>query len=173
MRLTTKGRHAIDAMIELALRRHRDTVKLAEIADRQRVSISYLELLFAKLRRGGLVSSVRGPGGGYRLARPTEAISMADIINAVDGSRIADAGVVEPPMAADGGPCRTDILWAGLAAAVHEYLKAVTLADFAEPAEFDAVGHPAAGGLAHPLSDLVGIPAIGRGVPEANRSIAP
>ena len=84
MRLTTKGRFAVTAMIDLALRQHTGPVTLAGIADRQRISLSYLEQLFGKLRRNHLVASVRGPGGGYCLAKPMTQVSVADIIQAVD-----------------------------------------------------------------------------------------
>ena len=84
MRLTTKGRFAVTAMMDLALRGGAGPVTLAEISARQRISLSYLEQLFGKLRRHGLVSSVRGPGGGYRLAKPTQEVAVADIILAVD-----------------------------------------------------------------------------------------
>ena len=84
MRLTTKGRFAVTAMLDLALRHQQGPVTLAGIGVRQRISLSYLEQLFGKLRRQALVESVRGPGGGYRLGRPTEKISIADIILAVD-----------------------------------------------------------------------------------------
>ena len=84
MRLTTKGRFAVTAMVDLAMRQQRGPVTLAAISERQRISLSYLEQLFGKLRRHKLVSSVRGPGGGYNLAQPAQAISVADIVTAVD-----------------------------------------------------------------------------------------
>src|SRR5437879_9151313 len=84
MRLTTKGRFAVTAMVDLALRQNRGPVTLAAISERQHISLSYLEQLFGKLRRATLVSSVRGPGGGYNLARGLQEISVADIVTAVD-----------------------------------------------------------------------------------------
>ena len=84
MRLTTKGRFAVTAMVDLALRQNRGPVTLAAISDRQHISLSYLEQLFGKLRRAKLVSSVRGPGGGYNLAQPAPAITVASIVSAVD-----------------------------------------------------------------------------------------
>src|SRR5690349_24525252 len=84
MRLTTKGRFAVTAMIDLAMHHGSGPVTLAEISGRQKISLSYLEQLFGKLRRHGLVDSVRGPGGGYNLARPAVEVSVADIITAVD-----------------------------------------------------------------------------------------
>lgn len=84
MRLTTKGRFAVTAMIDLALRQHEGPVTLAGISERQNISLSYLEQLFGKLRRHHLVTSVRGPGGGYCLARDMESIAVADVIRAVE-----------------------------------------------------------------------------------------
>src|SRR5258708_12004953 len=84
MRLTTKGRFAVTAMVDLALRQNRGPVTLAAISERQHISLSYLEQLFGKLRRAKLVSSVRGPGGGYNLAQPAQAITVASIVTAVD-----------------------------------------------------------------------------------------
>src|SRR4051812_50142068 len=84
MRLTTKGRFAVTAMVDLAMRQNRGPVTLAAISERQHISLSYLEQLFGKLRRSKLVSSVRGPGGGYNLAQPTQQITVADIVTAVD-----------------------------------------------------------------------------------------
>src|ERR1035437_1986598 len=86
MRLTTKGRFAVTAMVDLAMSRGKHPVSLVAISQRQKISLSYLEQLFGKLRRRELVDSVRGPGGGYRLARSSEKISVADIILAVDES---------------------------------------------------------------------------------------
>ena len=86
MRLTTKGRFAVTAMLDLALHGSKGPVTLAGISDRQKISLSYLEQLFGKLRRGGLVESVRGPGGGYHLAREASRVTVADIINAVEES---------------------------------------------------------------------------------------
>ena len=84
MRLTTKGRFAVTAMVDLAMRQNRGPVTLAAISERQHISLSYLEQLFGKLRRAKLVSSVRGPGGGYNLAQPTQSVTVADIVTAVD-----------------------------------------------------------------------------------------
>ena len=84
MRLTTKGRFAVTAMVDLAMRQNRGPVTLAAISERQHISLSYLEQLFGKLRRAKLVSSVRGPGGGYNLAQATQSITVADIVTAVD-----------------------------------------------------------------------------------------
>ena len=97
MRLTTKGRFAVTAMVDLALRQNRGPVTLAAISERQHISLSYLEQLFGKLRRAKLVSSVRGPGGGYNLARGTQEISVADIVGRVEQIlRRPEAGALTP-----------------------------------------------------------------------------
>jgi Rrf2 family transcriptional regulator, iron-sulfur cluster assembly transcription factor len=128
MRLTTKGRFAVTAMIDLALRQHAGPVTLAGIAERQNISLSYLEQLFGKLRRHQLVSSVRGPGGGYCLAKPLDAISVADIIHAVDealdATRCGGKGNCE-----DDHPCMTHTLWTSLNQRMLDYLKAVKLSE--------------------------------------------
>ncbi|MRR49818.1 MAG: Fe-S cluster assembly transcriptional regulator IscR [Rhodocyclaceae bacterium] len=129
MRLTTKGRFAVTAMIDLALRQHTGPVTLAGISERQKISLSYLEQLFGKLRRNKLVASVRGPGGGYCLAMPLEAVSVADIIRAVDEpmdvTNCGGLGNCEE----DGTPCMTHELWISLNQKIHDYLVSVNLAD--------------------------------------------
>jgi Rrf2 family iron-sulfur cluster assembly transcriptional regulator len=128
MRLTTKGRFAVTAMMDLALRGGNDPVTLAEISARQHISLSYLEQLFGKLRRQALVNSVRGPGGGYRLAKPTQEICVADIILAVDEPIDAtQCGGKENCQ--DDRKCLTHDLWAKLNDHIFGYLRAVTLAE--------------------------------------------
>jgi Rrf2 family iron-sulfur cluster assembly transcriptional regulator len=128
MRLTTKGRFAVTAMVDLAMRQTRGPVTLAAISERQHISLSYLEQLFGKLRRRKLVSSVRGPGGGYRLAQPMQGISVADIVIAVDEPLDAtQCGGKEN--CADDKRCMTHELWATLNRKMHEYLSSVSLAD--------------------------------------------
>ena len=128
MRLTTKGRFAVTAMLDLALRHRHGPVTLAGIGARQNISLSYLEQLFGKLRRRALVQSVRGPGGGYRLARPTEKVSVADIILAVDEPLDAtQCGGMEN--CRDEERCMTHNLWATLNEKLYEYLHSVTLQD--------------------------------------------
>lgn len=128
MRLTTKGRFAVTAMMDLALRGGNDPVTLAEISARQHISLSYLEQLFGKLRRQALVNSVRGPGGGYRLAKPTHEICVADIILAVDEPIDAtQCGGKENCQ--DDRKCLTHDLWAKLNDHIFGYLRAVTLAE--------------------------------------------
>jgi len=128
MRLTTKGRFAVTAMLDLALRHQHGPVSLAGIGERQRISLSYLEQLFGKLRRHALVESVRGPGGGYRLGRPTENLSVADIILAVDEP--LDATLCRGmENCQEDKRCMTHNLWAALNDKLHEYLSSVTLQD--------------------------------------------
>lgn len=129
MRLTTKGRFAVTAMIDLALRQHEGPVTLAGISERQSISLSYLEQLFGKLRRCKLVSSVRGPGGGYCLARDADAISIADIIKAVDEVLDATSCGGKGDCEADQMPCMTHKLWSTLNAKMYEYLGSVSLGD--------------------------------------------
>jgi len=126
MRLTTKGRFAVTAMIDLALRDGQGPVTLAGISERQRISLSYLEQLFGKLRRNKLVDSVRGPGGGYRLAKPMGEVSVVDIILAVDEPIDAtQCGGKEN--CHDDQRCMTHDLWANLNAKIYDYLTLVTL----------------------------------------------
>jgi Rrf2 family iron-sulfur cluster assembly transcriptional regulator len=128
MRLTTKGRFAVTAMIDLALRQHEGPVTLAGIAERQRISLSYLEQLFGKLRRHQLVASVRGPGGGYCLAKSMETVSVADIIRAVDEPLDATSCGGKANCHGDERPCMTHDLWTKLNERMYEYLSSVDLA---------------------------------------------
>lgn len=126
MRLTTKGRFAVTAMIDLAICSGDDPVTLAGISERQKISLSYLEQLFGKLRRNNLVESVRGPGGGYCMARPMQQITVADIVRAVDESFDAtQCGGREN--CKDDNRCMTHELWSTLNAKMYEYLTSVTL----------------------------------------------
>ena len=128
MRLTTKGRFAVTAMIDLALREHSGPVALAAISARQQISLSYLEQLFGKLRRHELVESTRGPGGGYSLGRKAEDITVADIIVAVDAEIDATGcGGGENCMGDESGRCMTHDLWASLNAKMLEYLNSISL----------------------------------------------
>jgi Rrf2 family iron-sulfur cluster assembly transcriptional regulator len=131
MRLTTKGRFAVTAMIDLALHHGNGPVTLAEISGRQRISLSYLEQLFGKLRRHRLVESVRGPGGGYHLARDLGEVSVADIILAVDEPIDAtQCGGKENCQ--DDQKCLTHDLWAALNERIFDYLGAVSLRQLVE-----------------------------------------
>lgn len=131
MKLSTKGRYAVMAMVDLASNSKGQPVALADIAERQEISLSYLEQLFAKLRKGGLVKSVRGPGGGYLLAHTVEESRVSDIILAVDEP-------IRATRCAPGSPtgcrinksrCLTHDLWEELGNQIHLYLSSVTLAD--------------------------------------------
>jgi len=131
MRLTTKGRFAVTAMLDLALYANNGPVTLANISERQKISLSYLEQLFGKLRRNQLVQSVRGPGGGYNLAKPAAQLNVADIIVAVEeqiDSRQCEGR--EPCMGEK--RCMTHDLWESLNETVLNYLSGVTLADLVQ-----------------------------------------
>jgi Rrf2 family iron-sulfur cluster assembly transcriptional regulator len=128
MKLTTKGRYAVTAMLDLALRYEQGAVTLADIAGRQGISLSYLEQLFAKLRRSGLVDSVRGPGGGYNLAMAPAKISIAAIVIAINEN--IDATRCNGDKNCHGEErCLTHYLWEDLSARIHEFLNGITLAD--------------------------------------------
>jgi Rrf2 family iron-sulfur cluster assembly transcriptional regulator len=131
MRLTTKGRFAVTAMMDLALRGDEGPVALASVSERQKISLSYLEQLFGKLRRYNLVDSVRGPGGGYCIARPLDTVTVADIVRAVDEPLDAtQCGGRENCL--DDNRCMTHDLWAALNAKMYDYLSSVTLAGLVE-----------------------------------------
>ena len=135
MKLSSKGRYAVMAMVDLTHHTREAArpkpVPLADIAGRQEISLSYLEQLFGRLRRGGLVRSVRGPGGGYLLARPGEQIRVADVILAVDEPIKATRCKQGSPKGCLGksGRCLTHDLWEELGHQIHLYLSAVSLAD--------------------------------------------
>lgn len=126
MRLTTKGRYAVTAMLDIALHYERGPVSVAEVAERQGISGAYLEQLFSKLKRAGLLRSVRGPGGGYELARTLPEISVAHIIGAVgegvDATRCHGAADCQ-----DGATCLTHDLWTALSNRIDEFLSDISL----------------------------------------------
>ena len=136
MRLTTKGRFAVTAMIDLALRQGKGPVTLSGISQRQAISLSYLEQLFGKLRRHEIVESIRGPGGGYSLARRADKVTVADIIIAVDEPLDAtQCGGKENCHGADaatGARCMTHELWATLNEKMVDYLDSVSLQDLVD-----------------------------------------
>lgn len=138
MRLTTKGRYAVTAMLDLALHKQQGPVSLAEISQRQAISLSYLEQLFAKLRKNSLVISVRGPGGGYGLQRDSGAIFIAEIIDAVnesvDSTKCSGAGDCQ-----DGEICLTHYLWEDLSAQIHDFLESISLADLVARSEIKRI----------------------------------
>ena len=153
MRLSTKGRYAVMAMADLAGNAEGAgaprPVALADIAARQDISLSYLEQLFAKLRRGGLVTSVRGPGGGYRLSRPSGDLRIADIILAVDEPIAATrckSGSTKG-CTKTGARCVTHDLWEELGQQIHVFLSSVSLADVVERRVL---------GRAKPCNDMAG-----------------
>lgn len=134
MKLSTRGRYAVTAMLDLALHQHQRPVTLADIALCQDISLSYLEQLFARLRRAGLVEGVRGPGGGYRLGRPIDRITVADIITAVD-EPLDTTRCGGHQNCYHGDRCLTHELWSELNEHIAEFLNGVTLASLiARPA---------------------------------------
>lgn len=126
MRLTTKGRYAVTAMLDLALHYDDGPITLADISQRQGISLSYLEQLFSRLRKQALVDSTRGPGGGYRLSRVSTKISVADVITAVDEkvetTRCGGKGDCQ-----DDQPCLTHDLWMDLSKQIHDFLSGISL----------------------------------------------
>jgi len=126
MRLTTKGRYAVTAMLDLALHAQRGPVSLADISKRQGISLSYLEQLFAKLRQNSLVSSVRGPGGGYRLSRGAAELYVAQIIDAVNES-IDTTNCGGEGSCQEGEVCLTHYLWCDLSEQIHDFLSGISL----------------------------------------------
>jgi Rrf2 family iron-sulfur cluster assembly transcriptional regulator len=131
MKLSTKGRYAVTALADIALQEADRLVTLGEIAERQDVSLAYLEQLFARLRRAGLVESVRGPGGGYRLSRPAEDIRIIDVMDAVDEtvSALRCGDGVEQGCGGSRAACLTHDLWERLSSHVHVFLSQTSLAD--------------------------------------------
>lgn len=134
MKLSTKGRYAVMALVDIASYSNGRPLPLAEIAERQEISLSYLEQLFAKLRRGGLVKSVRGPGGGYLLARPAAETRVSEIILAVDEPIRATRCTPGSPLGcrSNSTRCLTHDLWEELGNQIHMFLSSVSLADVVE-----------------------------------------
>jgi Rrf2 family iron-sulfur cluster assembly transcriptional regulator len=130
MQLSTKGRYAVMAMTDLAGRAAARATPLSAIAERQQISKPYLEQLFARLRRRGLVESVRGPGGGYRLARGPETLSVGEVVAAVDEPlRATRCAGIGPGCMRGGARCLTHDLWAETGRQIEDYLQSVSLAD--------------------------------------------
>jgi len=127
MRLTTKGRYAVTAMLDLALHSNKGPVSLAEVSKRQEISLSYLEQLFSKLRKAELVASVRGPGGGYQLGRTLDAIYIAQIVDAVNES-IDATSCGGKGNCQQGEVCLTHHLWSDLSQQIHQFLSGISLA---------------------------------------------
>lgn len=129
MKLTTRGRYAVTAMLDLALRVGNGPTSLAEISERQLISLSYLEQLFAKLRKNALVRSTRGPGGGYSIARDLSQISVSEIIGAVNESVDATNCGGKGNCHGSDGRCLTHDLWEGLSRQIEEFLGGISLQD--------------------------------------------
>lgn len=134
MRLTTKGRYAVTAMLDLAIHAQSGPISLADISGRQEISLSYLEQLFAKLRRNDLVTSVRGPGGGYLLSRGGDAISVAEIVDAVNET-VDATGCGGQADCQSGQTCLTHSLWCDLSEQIHNFLSGISLASLVERQE--------------------------------------
>jgi Rrf2 family iron-sulfur cluster assembly transcriptional regulator len=128
VRLTTKGRYAVTAMLDLAYHSETNPVTLTDIAKRQNISLSYLEQLFARLRRAGMVEGVRGPGGGYQLSRCANEINIAEIIAAVD-EPIDSTRCGGKANCQNNQPCLTHDLWMGLSEQIREYLASISLGE--------------------------------------------
>jgi Rrf2 family transcriptional regulator, iron-sulfur cluster assembly transcription factor len=138
MRLTTKGRYAVTAMLDLSINAKKGPVTLSDISKRQAISLSYLEQLFSKLRKRELVSSVRGPGGGYMLGRKDSEIDVAEIIDAVSES--LDSTQCKGKGDCHGGEiCLTHHLWEDLSAQIHKFLSNITLSDLVSKREIEQI----------------------------------
>lgn len=138
MKLTSKGRYAVTAMLDVAIHAASGPVPLADISERQDISLSYLEQLFSKLRKNGLVTSVRGPGGGYRLGRCSAQISIVDVIGAVDES--INATRCEGKADCQGGSkCLTHSLWSDLSERIEGFLQAISLAELVSKGDIKSV----------------------------------
>lgn len=131
MRLTTKGRYAVTAMLDLAFHSQSRPVTLTDIATRQTISLSYLEQLFARLRKAGMVKGVRGPGGGYKLSRDADDINIAEIIAAVD-EQVDSTKCGGKGNCQNNQHCLTHDLWMGLSDQIREYLKGISLGSLLE-----------------------------------------
>jgi len=131
MRLTTKGRYAVTAMLDLAINYQEGPITLSDISKRQGISLSYLEQLFSKLRKRGLVDSARGPGGGYRLSRSAYEINVAEVITAVDENIDVTRCGGEGNCLGDGN-CLTHELWCDLSKQIHDFLNGITLGKLVE-----------------------------------------
>jgi Rrf2 family iron-sulfur cluster assembly transcriptional regulator len=138
MRLTTKGRYAVTALLDLALNEHKGPINLADISERQGISLSYLEQLFSKLRKQSLVSSVRGPGGGYLLGKDKSEITIASVVDAVSESM--DATKCQGKVGCQQGDvCLTHHLWQDLSSQIHDFLDDISLQTLVDRGEIRAV----------------------------------
>lgn len=139
MRLTTKGRYAVTAMLDVALHADQGPISLADISKRQTISLSYLEQLFAKLRQQNLVESIRGPGGGYRLAKPSGEIFISQIVDAVNES-IDATNCKGKGDCQQGEMCLTHHLWQDLSEQIHDFISAISLENLIERREIASIG---------------------------------
>ena len=156
MRLTTKGRYAVTAMLDLALHYEQGPISLADISRRQGISLSYLEQLFARLRKKGLVGSARGPGGGYRLSREAGKISIIDVITAVDENMDATrCGGLKNCQ--ENQRCLTHELWEDLSRQIYEFLARITLGELVQRDDIKKV--------AMRLEDAVSVNSVDRAAP--------
>ena len=138
MRLSTKSRYAVTSLLDLVMHSDEGPVSLADISIRQGISLSYLEQLFAKMRRNKLVVSTRGPGGGYSLGGSPEQVCIADVINAVDEEmQVADKDIANGSPSYE--PCLTEQLWEELSAEIENYLTTISLADMMQNDEVQAL----------------------------------
>ena len=155
MRLTTKGRYAVTAMLDLALNTCAGPINLAGISQRQHISLSYLEQLFAKLRQKELVTSIRGPGGGYQLGRNPAEINVAEIIDAVnesvDATSCGGKGDCQ-----EGEVCLTHHLWDELSGEIHHFLSGISLQDLVDRREIQAISFRQNGEQAQDLKVISG-----------------
>jgi len=140
MRLTTRGRYAVTAMLDLALHSQSRPVSLAEISERQTISLSYLEQLFSRLRKAGLIDSVRGPGGGYLLVGQADLVCVADIIKAVNES-IDSTNCGGKGDCQGGSICLTHNLWDDLSRQINDFLSGISLADLVAKRDVQTIAH--------------------------------
>ena len=170
MRLTTKGRFAVTAMIDIALHGRSGPVTLASISLRQRVSLSYLELLFAKLRRNDLVESTRGPGGGYSLSRKAALISVADIGLSIEDNDAEATRRRDGNPADDAGRCEVDDLWASVNLRAVEFLRSISLQSLVDEQKAKGV-QPATSAAGSRRTTVMGTPARKPFVVDAPNSV--
>jgi len=147
MRLSTKGRYAVTAMMDLAIHHGQGPVTLADISENQGISLSYLEQLFARLKKNNLVEGLRGPGGGYRLSRGPDDISVADVITAI-GEGIDSTLCEGSEDCQDGEQCLTHELWSRLGQEIYDFLNGITLASFLENTALDNSSRGGTDGMA-------------------------
>lgn len=148
MKLTSKGRYAVTAMLDVAIHAASGPVPLADISERQGISLSYLEQLFSRLRKHGLVNSVRGPGGGYRLGRCSAEIAVADVITAVDES-VDATRCMGQGNCQGGNQCLTHTLWSDLSHRIEEFLQSISLSELVEQRDVKSVSKRQDGAYKH------------------------